>query len=142
MARLPTLPGEGEVLPRYVFLESLIPESRVLEVGAVSLTSGHSARYLRERGAESVVSVDSDARAYRLFICGFEPTKLATVSLTPLASTVLEHLSAPAAPARADPLGLAGELENELDHNRIGELESRTQAAIEDAERAQMQAAQ
>src|SRR4051812_28202264 len=63
MARVPTLPGEGEVLPRYVFLESLIPKSRVLEIGAVSLTAGHSACFLIERGAASVLSLDGDADA-------------------------------------------------------------------------------
>src|SRR6476619_624058 len=63
MARVPTLPGEGEVLPRYVFLESLIPKRRVLEVGAVTLTGGHSACFLMERGASSVLSVDGDSDA-------------------------------------------------------------------------------
>src|SRR5258706_4906017 len=63
MTRVPKLPGEGEVLPRYVFLESLLPKSRVLEIGAISLTGGHSARFLIEHGAAAVLSSDSDAEA-------------------------------------------------------------------------------
>src|SRR6185369_5915636 len=65
MARVPTLPGEGEVLPRYVFLESLIPKARVLEVGAISLTGGHSASFLVTRGAASVARAKDDPEVER-----------------------------------------------------------------------------
>src|SRR5436309_1346924 len=143
MARVPTLPGEGEVLPRYVFLESMVPKARVLEIGAIALTGGHSACFLMERGAASVLSVDSDAEtlsdraapAYRLFICGIEPTPLASSSLTPLASGVLSHLNARLESVLSDPLGLAKDMESEVDEGRIAELEARTQKAIEEAER-------
>src|SRR5437879_10832502 len=63
MARVPTRSGEGDVLPRYIFLEPLIADSRVLEVGAVSATAGHSARFLLERKAKSVLAIDDDVGA-------------------------------------------------------------------------------
>jgi len=58
MARAPTRGGEGEILPRYVFLEPLLADARVLEVGAVSLTGGRSASFLKDRGAASVLALD------------------------------------------------------------------------------------
>ncbi|MBK7862949.1 MAG: hypothetical protein IPJ65_30930 [Archangiaceae bacterium] len=280
MARVPTLPGEGEVLPRYVFLETLIPQSTVLEVGAVALTAGHSARFLIERGAASVTALDGDsdavaraltdpevqvggvtfsdagldslsgrtfdlvcvhgveprtldasrlaqlkrllsrrgrlvlavrqeegmaisdlgrrvsaprhgrvdelalrlkgsfrcvdvasqtlffgyavtpegrddvetaldeslagqaAPAYRLYVCGIEPLPVSAASLTPLAPQVLDELNGRLQSALADPLGLASELNSEVDQVRVEELERRTQQAIEEAERAELLAAQ
>src|SRR5262245_44569067 len=63
MARVPSLPGEGEILPRYVFLESLISKARVLEVGAIALTGGYRARFLIDRGASSLLALDPDTQA-------------------------------------------------------------------------------
>jgi SAM-dependent methyltransferase len=55
--------GPTELLPRYVFAESLFLRRRVLEVGAVASTAGASARFLRTRGARSVLACDDDAAA-------------------------------------------------------------------------------
>src|SRR5689334_16656219 len=57
--------GEGDVLPRYLFLEPLLVGKRVLEIGAVSLAAGVGARFLKERAAEYVASLDSDKAAVR-----------------------------------------------------------------------------
>ncbi|MHB8878704.1 MAG: methyltransferase domain-containing protein, partial [Myxococcaceae bacterium] len=63
MLQPPILAGEGEILPRYVFLESFLSGSHVLEVGAVRATGGRSARFLREKGAATVLALDDDAKA-------------------------------------------------------------------------------
>jgi hypothetical protein len=55
--------GKGELLPRYVFLEPLIAERRVLEVGLVAATRGAGARFLASRSARSVVALDPDPEA-------------------------------------------------------------------------------
>ena len=55
--------GPSELLPRYIFAESLFARRRVLEVGAVASTGGESARFLLERGARAVVAVDEDLAA-------------------------------------------------------------------------------
>ena len=268
----------AEVLPRYVFLDSLYAGARVLEIGAVAATSGRSARFLKQRGAAFVMAVETDqaavARAhlpatpgvefvagdymavnadpfdviflhraadlvyepgriaalsrlltpagrlvlslrhpgglalsdvagphphpdpapevliallkakfsstellgqtalfgysigpsparevptsldeslaeaappaYDLVVAGPAPAGLDSVSLTPLAaSLVRELLERSGRPgSAADPLGLAGELEGVFVNDRLRELESRTQAALEEAERVQLQAAQ
>jgi chromosome segregation ATPase len=51
--------GAGEILPRYSFLEPLLPGRRVLEVGAAGATDGASAVFLAERGAAAVLSLDA-----------------------------------------------------------------------------------
>jgi golgin subfamily B member 1 len=55
--------GQSELLPRYIFAESLYARRRVLEVGAVASTLGESARFLAARGARVVVAADSDLTA-------------------------------------------------------------------------------
>jgi SAM-dependent methyltransferase len=55
--------GACEVLPRYAYLETLLPGRRILEVGAVAATSGRSAAFLRARGARRVLAIDSDPAA-------------------------------------------------------------------------------
>lgn len=55
--------GSSELLPRYIFAESLFSRRRVLEVDAVSTTGGESARFLLERGARTVVACDADLQA-------------------------------------------------------------------------------
>ena len=55
--------GPSELLPRYIFAESLIARRRVLEVGAVAATRGRSAQFLGRRGARSVLACDSDLAA-------------------------------------------------------------------------------
>ena len=55
--------GQSELLPRYIFAESLITRRRVLEVGGVAATNGRSALFLLQRGALSVVACDADLRA-------------------------------------------------------------------------------
>ncbi|HEX8701972.1 MAG TPA: methyltransferase domain-containing protein, partial [Myxococcaceae bacterium] len=55
--------GPSELLPRYIFAESLVARRRVLEVDAVASTGGESARFLLERGARVVVACDSDLAA-------------------------------------------------------------------------------
>src|SRR5690349_17872877 len=55
--------GSSELLPRYIFAESLFARRRVLEVDAVSTTGGESARFLLERGARTVVACDADVAA-------------------------------------------------------------------------------
>ena len=55
--------GPSELLPRYIFAESLFARRRVLEVDAVASTGGESARFLLERGARAVVACDADVKA-------------------------------------------------------------------------------
>lgn len=55
--------GQSELLPRYIFAESLVARRRVLEIGAVASTLGQSARFLSTRGARVVVAADSDLAA-------------------------------------------------------------------------------
>src|SRR3712207_8679535 len=55
--------GPSELLPRYIFVESLIARRRVLEVDSVATTGGESARFLLERGARTVVACDADLAA-------------------------------------------------------------------------------
>src|SRR5262249_21056004 len=55
--------GQSELLPRYIFAESLITRRRVLEVGGGAATNGRSALFLLQRGALSVVACDADLRA-------------------------------------------------------------------------------
>jgi chromosome segregation ATPase len=55
--------GQSELLPRYIFAESLYARRRVLEIGAVASTLGQSARFLSTRGARVVVAADSDLEA-------------------------------------------------------------------------------
>jgi SAM-dependent methyltransferase len=55
--------GQSELLPRYIFAESLIARRRVLEIGGVAATSGRSALFLLQRGARSVVACDADLPA-------------------------------------------------------------------------------
>ena len=55
--------GPSELLPRYIFVESLIARRRVLEVDSVASTGGESARFLLERGARVVVACDADLAA-------------------------------------------------------------------------------
>ncbi len=52
--------GQSELLPRYIFAESLVARRRVLEIGAVASTLGQSARFLSTRGARMVVAADND----------------------------------------------------------------------------------
>ena len=49
--------GVSELLPRYIFAESLFVRRRVLEVGAVAATGGASAEFLVSRGAEGRLRV-------------------------------------------------------------------------------------
>ena len=53
----------GDLLPRYSFIEPLLADRRVLEIGAAAATGGASARYLVEHGAAAVVSIDGDGAA-------------------------------------------------------------------------------
>lgn len=55
--------GQSELLPRYIFAESLVARRRVLEIGAVASTLGQSARFLSMRGARVVVAADNDLAA-------------------------------------------------------------------------------
>ena len=55
--------GQSELLPRYIFAESLYARRRVLEIGAVASTLGQSARFLSTRGARVVVAADADLAA-------------------------------------------------------------------------------
>ena len=55
--------GQSELLPRYIFAESLVARRRVLEIGAVASTMGQSARFLSTRGARIVVAADNDLAA-------------------------------------------------------------------------------
>src|SRR5690349_6937993 len=55
--------GQSELLPRYIFAESLFVRRRVLEVGAVASTSGQSASFLATRGARYVLACDADLAA-------------------------------------------------------------------------------
>lgn len=55
--------GQSELLPRYIFAESLYARRRVLEIGAVASTLGQSARFLATRGARIVVAADADLSA-------------------------------------------------------------------------------
>jgi chromosome segregation ATPase len=55
--------GQSELLPRYIFAESLFARRRVLEIGAVASTLGQSARFLSTRGARIVVAADADLSA-------------------------------------------------------------------------------
>jgi hypothetical protein len=55
--------GQSELLPRYIFAESLVARRRVLEIGAVASTKGQSARFLSTRGARIVVAADTDLAA-------------------------------------------------------------------------------
>lgn len=55
--------GLSELLPRYVFAESLLARRRVLEVGAVVSTGGESAAFLIKKGARSVLACDSNEHA-------------------------------------------------------------------------------
>ncbi|HLL81172.1 MAG TPA: hypothetical protein VK420_00920 [Longimicrobium sp.] len=55
--------GRSELLPRYIFAESLFVHRRVLELGAVASTQGESALFLLSRGARWVVACDADLSA-------------------------------------------------------------------------------
>lgn len=55
--------GPSELLPRYIFAESLFVRRRVLECGAVASTRGRSAHFLAMRGARSVLACDPDLAA-------------------------------------------------------------------------------
>lgn len=55
--------GQSELLPRYIFAESLFVRRRVLEVGAVASTGGQSAHFLSQRGARQVLACDDDVAA-------------------------------------------------------------------------------
>ena len=55
--------GVSELLPRYIFAESLFVRRRVLEVGAVAATGGASAEFLLQRGARLVLACDEDLEA-------------------------------------------------------------------------------
>jgi chromosome segregation ATPase len=55
--------GVSELLPRYIFAESLFVRRRVLEVGAVAATQGASAEFLLQRGARVVLACDDDLQA-------------------------------------------------------------------------------
>ncbi|HCF59483.1 MAG TPA: methyltransferase type 11, partial [Myxococcales bacterium] len=63
MTRQSSTGAEAEILPRYLFLEPLLAGARVLEVGAVALTCGRSAKLLLDRGAATVLALDSDEEA-------------------------------------------------------------------------------
>ena len=52
--------GASELLPRYAYLEALLPGRRVLEVGALGSTRGKSAAFLRAKGAKHVLALDAD----------------------------------------------------------------------------------
>ena len=52
--------GQSELLPRYIFAETLFVRRRVLEVGAVASTNGLSAHFLFQRGARQVLACDED----------------------------------------------------------------------------------
>ncbi len=55
--------GPSELLPRYIFAESLFVRRRVLEVGAVASTQGRSGQFLAQRGARTVIACDADLSA-------------------------------------------------------------------------------
>jgi golgin subfamily B member 1 len=55
--------GQSELLPRYIFAESLYARRRVLEIGGVATTEGQSAQFLALRGARLVVAADADSAA-------------------------------------------------------------------------------
>ncbi|MGQ0507888.1 MAG: methyltransferase domain-containing protein, partial [Myxococcaceae bacterium] len=55
--------GQSELLPRYIFAESLFVRRRVLELGAVASTAGQSAHFLSTRGARFVLACDPDLKA-------------------------------------------------------------------------------
>ena len=55
--------GQSELLPRYIFAESIIAHQRILEIGAVASTEGMSAYFLLIRGARTVVACDSALEA-------------------------------------------------------------------------------
>src|SRR5512133_2512094 len=57
--------GAGELLARYGFVEPLLSGRRVLELGAAGRTGGESARFLVERGAAEVHSVEAGEEALR-----------------------------------------------------------------------------
>src|SRR5688500_16920262 len=63
MASVSNRVAENEIYPRYIFLEPLLARKRVLEVDAVAPTGGKGGRFLLERGAASVLSIDEDAAA-------------------------------------------------------------------------------
>jgi hypothetical protein len=99
--------GPSELLPRCVFVEPLFARRRVLEVGAVASTSGASARFLRLRGARSVVACDDDAEAVaaaatenqdpslRFRACVFEDLEPASFDLL-LVADLAPYVRAPA----------------------------------------------
>jgi golgin subfamily B member 1 len=68
--------GQSELLPRYIFAESLVARRRVLEIGAVASTLGQSARFLSTKGARLVVAADSNLEAVQE-----AQAKLATANL-------------------------------------------------------------
>ena len=55
--------GQSELLPRYIFAESIITHQRVLEIGAVASTGGMSAYFLLLKGARTVVACDNVSEA-------------------------------------------------------------------------------
>jgi hypothetical protein len=58
--------GQSELLPRYIFAESIIKHQRILEIGAVASTEGMSAYCLLLKGARSIVACDSALEATQL----------------------------------------------------------------------------
>ena len=58
--------GQSELLPRYIFADSIIAHQRILEIGAVASTEGMSAYFLLIKGARTVVACDSALEATQL----------------------------------------------------------------------------
>ena len=55
--------GQSELLPRYIFADSIIAHQRILEIGAVASTEGMSAYFLLLKNARTVVACDSSLEA-------------------------------------------------------------------------------
>jgi len=55
--------GQNELVPRYVFADSIIAHQRILEIGAVAATEGMSAYCLLLKNARTVVACDSSLEA-------------------------------------------------------------------------------
>ena len=90
---------------------------------------------------------DTSIPAYELLVCGIRPSGLNTITLAPLASSyvqaMLELVPKTFSPETFDdPLGLARELEADSQADPIRDLETRTQAALEETELVSRSAAQ
>lgn len=109
---VPLPPRAGALLARYAFIEPLLPGRRVLEFGAAGATAGESARFLAERGAAEVLSVERDEAALAAAMGADHPASVrflaAEAGALPAGAFDLVLL-ADGAPLAADP-GRAGAL--------------------------------